>query len=184
MDPTHTRKEEWEGQPFGSVEEVANLLKELIDLVVGAGNAGLSPRVAGITYPDRQYERMPLAELRQLAPALSLHDAMFLLVVEPGGLPKPVAVELIIWNRGAPRVSLEVSGQNEVAVNGVFVAIKERLGALFEKKYRAEELAAEDAKEVTPPPEPTWRKVLNSQWTIQIVSVLIAFGLGLLAGKL
>ena len=186
MGPMHTRKREWNGQPFASMEEVADLLKELIDLVVAAGKSGLSSEVASVRYPEKQYRAMPLAEFRQLVPALSLDDATVFLEVRPGGLPIPVQLELNVWNRRdlGPSVDLEVSGEDEVAVNGVCVAVQERVEALFEKKHHAEEFAAEEAATAEPPaPEPTWKRVLNNQWTIQIGTGFILFGLGLLIGS-
>ncbi len=175
------------GQPFGSVEEVADLIEEFVELVFKAASQGIEPLVVAIRYPDKQYPRMPLADLRELAPALKLDGANFFVVVEPGGQPKPVGIEFNALNDDdrCPSARLGVDGQNEVAVNGVFVAAKERVDKLFERKRHAEELAAEaEAKDAGAPElEPTWRKVVNNQWTIQIGTGVILFGLGLLIGS-
>jgi hypothetical protein len=140
-----------------------------------------------IRYPDRQYPRMPLADLRELAPALKLDQAGFFVVVEPGGQPRSVGIEFNAFIGGdhRPSARLDVNGQNEVAVNGVFVAAKERIDKLVERKRKAEELAAAaEAKEAeAAKPVPAWRRVVNNQWTVQIGSGVILFGLGLLIGS-
>lgn len=179
------REETWKGQPFGSVEEVADLIEEFIELVLEAGSQGIEPLVVAIRYPGKQYPRMPLADLRELAPALKLDGADFFVVAEPGGQPKPVGIEFSAFNddEHRPSARLGVDGQNEVAVNGVFVAAKERVDKLFERKRHAEELAAEAEDAGAAEPEPTWRKVVNNQWTVQIGTGVILFGLGLLIGS-
>jgi hypothetical protein len=181
------REETWKGQPFGSVEEVAGLIEEFIELVLEAGSQGIEPQVVAIRYPGKQYPRMPLADLRELAPALKLDGADFFVAAEPGGQPKPVGIEFNAFNSDdhRPSARLGVDGQNEVAVNGVFVAAKERVDKLFERKRHAEQLAAAtEAKDAgATEPEPTWRKVVNNQWTVQIGTGVILFGLGLLIGS-
>lgn len=186
MDPLHTREETWKGQPFGSVEEVAGLTEEFVELVLEAGSQGIEPLVVAVRYPDKQYPRMPPADLRELAPALKLDDADFFVVAEPGGQPKPVGIEFNAFNDDdhRPSARLGVDGQNEVAVNGVFVAAKERVDKLFERKRHAEALAEAEATDAgTMEPEPTWRRVVNNQWTVQIGTGVILFGLGLLIGS-
>lgn len=182
-EPTHTREEEWTGPSFSSMEEVADLLEVLIAMVLDAGHAGLSSEVAAIRYADKQYPRMPIRDFRDLAPALPLDGADVFLTVEPGGLPKPVAVELFVWGSDRAGVRLDVSGQNEVAVNGVFVAVKERVEAVYERRQRAEALAAEEESPVEAP-EPTWRKALYNPYAVQIGGGLVVLVVGIVIGLL
>lgn len=182
-EPTHTREEQWRGPSFSSMEEIAGFLEELMGLVLDAGNAGLSTEVAAIRYDDKQYPRMPIREFRDLAPALSLDGARVFLTVEPGGLPKPVAVEVMIWEEeGRPGVRLDVDGQNEVAVNGVFVATKERIESVYERRQHAEALAEEEA--TVEAPEPGWRKALYNPYAVQIGGGLVVLVVGILIGLL
>jgi hypothetical protein len=186
MEPLHMREETWKGQPFGAVEEVADLIEEFVELVFKAASQGIESLVVTIQYPDKHYPRMPLADLRELAPALQLDGADFFVVVKPAGQPRPVGIEFNCFN-GAHRPSarLGVDGQNEIAVNGVFIAAKERIDKLFERKRNAEELAAAaEAEEAeAAKPAPALRRFVNNQWTVQIGSGVILFGLGLLIGS-
>lgn len=187
MDPLHTREERWEAQPFGSVEEVANLIEEFTELVLKAGSQGIEPGVVSIRYPDKQYPRMPLADLRELAPALGLDGANFFVVAVPSGLPKPVGIEFTVLNRDSSSADLSVDGQDEVAVNGVFIAAKDRINKLYERKRHAEALAAEtEANKASPQtaPEPTWRKVLYNPYSVQIGGGVVLLLVGLVIGLL
>jgi hypothetical protein len=183
-EPTHTREEKWTGPSFSSMEEIADFLEELIGMVVDAGQAGLSTEVAAIWYPDKQYPRMPIRDFRDLAPALPLDGADVFLTVEPGGLPRPVGVELIVWGGGRVRVGvgLNVKGQNEVAVNGIFVAVKERVEAVYKRRQRAEAIASKEA--TVEAPEPTWRKVLYNPYAVQVGGGLVVLLVGVVIGLL
>lgn len=190
MDPTHTRKEGWDGVPFASMEEVGDLIQEFTDLVLAAAEQSVDSSVVGVRYPDRQYGRMPLTDFRELAAALSFDEAILHVVVQSSGAPKAVAIEFHIWSTSEIRLSvdLEVSGTNEVAVNGVFVAAKERVGKLYEHKRHAEELAAAAETEAAPSePESRWHRVVYNPYTVAIVAAVVAgailFGLGYLLGS-
>jgi hypothetical protein len=188
MDPLHTRREDWEGLPFGSVEEVADLIEEFAELVFKASSRAIEPSVVGIRYADKQYPRMPLADLRELAPALKLDGGNFFVTLAPGGQPKPVGIDFIVFTHNVdPSVRLDVDGENEVAVNGVFVAAKERLDELFERKRQAEELAATEAEESGESgdtPEPTWRKILYNPYAVQIGGGVVVLVVGIVIGLL
>lgn len=186
MDPLHKRAEKWEGIPFASVEEVADLVEEFMHLVATAGNQGIELSVVAVQYPDKEYSRMPLTEFRQLVPALSLDDAWFYVAIEPGGLPKPVGLELTVPNRAGlrPSVQLSVSGTNEVAVNGVDLAAKQRIEKLYERKRQAEEAAAAAKVHSEPAPEARWRRFVYNPYTVAIVAGLVVLVVGIAIGLL
>lgn len=182
MEPTHTRKETWKGSPFTSIEEVADLLETLGVLVTEAGSRGVIPS-ARVSYDDREYVNLRPDELRELAPALTLDDATAMLTATPQETEFPVGVEVLIFGAHGsyPSVNLTVTGKNEVAVNGLLMAMKQRIGDLVDRKAQAENLAAQREQENAPPPR--WKRVLNNPWTIHIGTGLILFALGLLIGS-
>jgi hypothetical protein len=186
MDPVHKREEKWEGIPFGSVEDLADLIEEFVDLVVKAAAEGIEPAVVAIRYPDKEYSRMFLTDLRELLPVLTLDEAEFFVAVEPGGHPKPVAIECNVFGSREFRwpVNLNVTGRNEVAVNGVFIAAKERFEKLYERKRHAEELAAAaETEAVAVEPESRWRKFAYNPYTVGAVVGLFLLAVGFVAGR-
>lgn len=189
MDPLHTREERWRGQQaFGSVDEVADLIEELVELVLKAGSEGIDPQIVSIRYFDKRYMGMPLGDLRELAPALELDGADIFVRAEPGGQPEPVGIEFNVFNSDShPSAGLSVKGQDEVAVNGVFIAAKDRINKLYERKRYAEKLAAEaESSEASTPegPTPTWRKVVYNPYSVQIGGGLVLLAVGLVLGLL
>jgi hypothetical protein len=188
MDPVHKREEKWEGIPFGSVEDLADLIEEFVDLVVKGAAEGIEPAVVAIRYPDKEYSRMFLTDLRELLPVLTLDEADFFIAVEPSGHPKSVAIECTVFGNREFRwsISLDVTGRNEVAVNGAFVAAKERIEKLYERKRHAEELAAAaETEAVAPGPEPEsrWHKIAYNPYTVGAVVGLFLLAVGFVAGK-
>jgi hypothetical protein len=184
---THTRQEKWDGQPFASVEEVVGLQEELLALVQDAApGEGIELQMVSIDYGDKSYPLMPIGDFRDLAPALELDGATFNLNAETAGHPKPVGVIFTLYRGGdEPWANLTVQGNNEVAVNGVFVAVKGRVDALYERMHRAKaqaEQAAQEAEEAAVP-DPWWRRFLDSDWTKIIVGGVIVLVIGIFIGK-
>jgi hypothetical protein len=187
VEPTHNRQEKWDGQPFGSVEEVVGLQEELVALVQDAApGEGVELQMVSIDYGDKSYPLMPLGDFRDLSPALELEGATFNLNAETAGHPKPVAV-IFTLNKGAdePWANLTVVGNNEVAINGVFAAVKERVDALYERKRHAEELAATAAEAPTtlqvvmPMDESSrLRRFAYNPYVLIVASALVGFALG------
>ena len=135
---------------------------------------------------------MPLDEFRERAPALPVEEATLNIGVFPAGFPQPVSIGFVVYSGFSPTddepwSTLTVSGNDEIAVNGVFVAARERVEKLYEKQRRAEALAAEKAeadarRKEAEAPASLWRRVRDNPWTVSIVSSVITSTLFFLLG--
>ena len=70
MDPTHEHKTEWEGWPFTSMDEVADFasyMVEQIRKVTESTEVSIS-----VTYDDKEFKHLTLAEFKEQASALPL----------------------------------------------------------------------------------------------------------------
>ncbi|MBS1892285.1 MAG: hypothetical protein JST59_13395 [Actinobacteria bacterium] len=186
VEPMHKRENEWRGeQPFGSPEEFIGLTESLIDLIDKAARTVDAPEVEmSIDYPGKSYGQISFDEFKELAPALSIEDVSAQISVEPGGWPPPARVSMAIWNRRPlrPSLSVSVTGKNEVAVNGLFVAVVDRVNGLYERKRRAEELAIEKAESEAASPASRWRRIAYNPYTVAIVAGLIVLFVGIVIG--
>jgi hypothetical protein len=187
IEPMRNRQEKWNGQPFSAVEEVVELEEELVALVLAAAPGdGIELQMVSVAYDDKSYPLMPVGDFRELAPALDLEGGTFNLNAETAGHPKPVGVLFTLYGgSGAPWANLTVQGTNEVAVNGVFVAAKERVDALYDRMHRAQAQAAEAAQkaEEAAASDPLWKQFLDSEWTKIIVGGIVVLIIGFVLGK-
>lgn len=173
MKAIHKRAEQWEALPFSSLTEVADFTTELeLKLeAVGAAEASVS-----VSTEDRDFRELTLDELRELSKVLPLEAMQSLIVSCDEEVDQRIRVDLLLLNDKRPNTKLNVKGEEEVVVEGLFVGAKKCIDERFEKIRRAEELAEAKAEPHEDPRTSPWGPW--EPWLVQILGGTIATVVG------
>lgn len=175
MRAIHKRVEHWQGLPFGTLAEAAEFLGEVESKVKPAHEVASS---ASVSTADQEFRELTMDDLRELSKVVPLEAVQWVVAYCERDGKQAVRVGLTLRARPRSSTELEVKGDEEVVVEGLFVGTKKKLDSRFAAMRDALELAL--AKGDPPQPRASWRRWLNHPWPIQVlggaVGALIAAG--------
>jgi hypothetical protein len=121
-----TRDEKWDGWPMDNIEEFAELSDLAVRLVVDAESFGSYN--AAVNYDSHEFSTRYPDELRSEAPDLPLEGAekAFFRMAAPGD-ELEVLVLVGESSFGDARTTLEVHGQNQTHVVGIYGQLREEI---------------------------------------------------------
>jgi hypothetical protein len=209
----HTRRERWDEVPFSSLEEVATFAGELLDAVNEAAPEPLKSVSVMVTYEDSRTEQMPLDEFmaeaqdETLAPIGEATEIYVTTSVPPkpesGELPPTATLETSLYisiSEWRTHAALHIEGERLTAVEGVRGALKPKLDRYLAQKKKEEEMKeaakearrraaqrdeqAADLKQERADTPTIWQRIVDSDYTVEIVGGLIVLVIAAFASLL
>lgn len=165
----HKRTEQWDGLPFSTLGEVAELIAELGSKLGSLDEVQAS---ASVTTEEQDFRDLTLDELQELSKALPIDEMQSLTASCERGGKQGFLVNLVLFNDTKSITQLDVEGEEEVVVDGLHVGAKKKIDGRFEKIRQAERLA-----EVKSNPHENDKSSVESRmerWMIQIVGGAVA----------
>lgn len=172
MRAIHKRAERWDGLPFMTLSEAANFIAELEPKLKSEEEVQTS---VSVTTEERDFRELTLDELRELSNVLSIHAIQSLIASCGRDEGERVCVNLSLSNHKGSTTELDVQGEEEIVVDGLYIGAKKKIDGCFERIRHAEELA-----EAKSEPHDGKSSLLDrwEPWLIQIVGGTIATVVG------
>ncbi len=139
MDPAHKHKTEWEGWPFTSMDEVADFasyMGEQVREVTESTQVSIS-----VTYDDKEFKHLTLAEFKEQASALPL-DPVVNLSICAGEFERDAVIAWLFLSRLGMNTTLSIDGRKVMAVDRVKVRVTAEVKRLFAQNRERESTAA------------------------------------------
>jgi hypothetical protein len=165
----HKRADQWRGSPFLTLDEAAAFLEDVARKLKQSDGIAAS---ANVSTGEQDYRNLTIDELRDLSgtiPMETVQSAAFSCGPIGG---QGVHVQLILLGEGERRSTrLEVEGDDEVIVEGIFVGSQKRLGSQIENvRYESARKIEADAVAGERPHEPLNQPPGRLEpWLVQLI---------------
>jgi hypothetical protein len=131
----HKRTEQWGSLPFRTLGEAAEFIADLEPKLTSMDGARTSVTVST---EERDFRELTLDELRELSETLSMDDMQAFTAFCGRDGERCVCVKLALLNDRKVATRLDVEGEEEVVVDGLYVVARRRIEGCFEKILRVE----------------------------------------------